>query len=196
MNGHLFWIVVWVCLVFAGYLVTERMMAPTPVARPLADGRQEIVIPVSRDGHYYINGAVNGVALRFMIDTGASYVSIGAEFARSAGLPDGVPGYFSTANGTVEGRVVRNQTVKADVFELSGLTVAVMPAHSGEGLLGQNFLRHFDVTQADGMLRLRMRRGTSRHGLSAMRTNEVCLEDLPAISRYRAVKAAAIRAPR
>jgi len=157
MNGHLFWIAVWVGLVFAGYLVTERMMAPPPVVRSLGDAKQEIVIPVSRDGHYYLDGAVNGAPLRFMIDTGASYVSVGAEFARSAGLPEGIPGYFSTANGTVEGRVVRNQAVKADVFELSGLTVAVMPAHIGEGLLGQNFLRHFDVSQADGTLRLRKR---------------------------------------
>lgn len=157
MKGHLFWIVVWVCLVFAGYLVTQRMMAPPPVARSLADGRQEIVIPVSRDGHYYLDGAVNGVRLRFMIDTGASYVSVGAEFARSAGLPDGIPGYFSTANGTVEGRVVGNQTVKADVFELSGLTVALMPAYGGEGLLGQNVLRHFEVLQTGGTLRLQMR---------------------------------------
>ena len=183
MKGHLFWIAVWVGLVFAGYLVTERMMSPPPVARSLADGRQEIVIPVSRDGHYYLDGAVNGVPLRFMIDTGASYVSVGAEFARSAGLPDGIRGYFSTANGTVEGRVVKNQTVKADVFELSGLTVAVMPAHSGEGLLGQNFLRHFDVSQADGTLRLRMRRETSRRDLGAVRANQVYLKELPAILR-------------
>ena len=157
MKGHLFWIAVWVGMVVAGYLVTERMMAPPPVVRSLGDAKQEIVIPVSRDGHYYLDGAVNGVPLRFMIDTGASYVSVGAEFARSAGLPEGIPGYFSTANGRVEGRVVRQQTVKADVFELSGLTVAVMPAHGGEGLLGQNFLRHFDVSQAGGTLRLRMR---------------------------------------
>lgn len=171
MKGHLFWIAVWVGLVFAGYLVSERMMAPPPVARTLNDGRQEIVIPVSRDGHYYLDGAVNGVPLRFMIDTGASYVSLGAEFARSAGLPEGIPGYFSTANGTVEGRVVRDQTVKADVFELSGLTVAVMPAHSGDGLLGQNFLRHFEVSQADGMLRLRMRLESSRRGAGALRAH-------------------------
>lgn len=168
MKGHLFWIAVWAGLVFAGYLVTERMMAPAPVARSLADGRQEIVIPVSRDGHYYLDGAVNGVPLRFMIDTGASYVSVGAEFARSAGLPEGIPGYFSTANGTVEGRVVRNQTVKADVFELSGLTVAVMPAHDGEGLLGQNFLHHFEVSQSDGTLRLRLE---SHRGPGASRAN-------------------------
>lgn len=148
---------VWVGVIVAGYFVTERMTAPPPVARSLVEGSREIVIPAARNGHYYLEGAINGVPLRFMVDTGASYVSVGAGFARSAGLPDGVPGYFNTANGSVEGRIVRNQAVRADVFELSGLTVAVMPAHGGEGLLGQNFLRHFEVSQAGGTLRLRLR---------------------------------------
>ena len=76
--------------------------------------------------------------------------------------------------------MVRNQTVKAGVFELSGLTVAVMPARDGEGLLGQNFLRHFDVSQADGAMHLRMREQSSRRGLTGMRDNEVCPAYLPA----------------
>ena len=37
----------------------------------------------------------------------------------------------------VEGRVVKNQTVRTEVFELSGLGVAVMPAPGGEALLGR-----------------------------------------------------------
>lgn len=112
MKGHLIWAAVWAGVIVAGYLVAERLAAPPPVARSLAQGQQEIVIPVSRNGHYYLDGAVNGVPLRFMVDTGASYVSVGAEFARRAGLPDGIPGYFSTANGTVEGRIAKNQTVE------------------------------------------------------------------------------------
>jgi aspartyl protease family protein len=157
LKGHLFWIVVWVGVVFAGYLLTDRLIAPPPVVRSLAPGQQEIVVPVSRDGHYYLDGAVNGMPVRFMVDTGASYVSIGTELARKAGLRGGVSGYFSTANGTVEGRVVKNNSVRADALEVSGLTVAVMPQQAGEALLGQNFLRHFEVLQSAGTLRLRMR---------------------------------------
>jgi aspartyl protease family protein len=157
VKGHLFWIVVWVAVIFAGYLLTDRLIAPPPVARLVTQGQQEIVVPVSRDGHYYLDGSVNGVPVRFMVDTGASYVSVGAEFARKAGLRDGVPGYFSTANGTVEGRVVKNQTVRAAAVEISGLIVAVMPEQRGEALLGQNFLRHFEVLQSASTLRLRIR---------------------------------------
>ncbi len=157
MNSTFFWIAVWAGILAGGYLVAERLTAPPPVARVLAEGHREIVIPASRNGHYYVEGAVNGVPLVFMIDTGATYVSVDAEFARRARLPEGIPGYFNTANGSVEGRVVKNLTVKADAFEVSGLSVAVMPAHAGEGLLGQNFLRRFDVTQAADTLRLRPR---------------------------------------
>ena len=124
----------------------------------MGGGVSEISVPVARDGHYYLEGAVNGQPLRFMVDTGASYVSVGAGFARSAGLPEGIPGYFSTANGTVEGRLVKNQRVRADLFEVSGLTVAVMPAAGEQGLLGQNFLRNFEILQINGTLVLRLRR--------------------------------------
>lgn len=156
MRGYVFWSAVWFGLIAAGFFVADRLTSQAPVTRSLAEGRQEIVIPAARDGHYYLDGAINGVPLTFMIDTGATYVSVGADFARAAGLPKGVPGYFSTANGTVEGEVVKNQNVKADAFRVSGLSVAVTPAQGMVGLLGQNFLRRFEVSQSAGVLRLRL----------------------------------------
>jgi aspartyl protease family protein len=162
MKDTFFWVAVWAGILAAGYFVAERLTAPPPVARVLAGGLGEIVIPASRNGHYYVEGAVNGVPLVFMIDTGATYVSVDAQFARRAGLPEGIPGYFNTANGAVEGRVVKNQTVKADAFEVSGLSVAVMPARGADGLLGQNFLRRFEVSQAGGTMRLRPRADAKR----------------------------------
>jgi aspartyl protease family protein len=157
MKGHLFWIAVWLGVLFGGYLLTERLTAPPPVVRSVAGGQEAIAVPVARDGHYYVDGALNGIPVRFMVDTGASYVSVGTALARKAGLRDGIPGYFNTANGITEGSVVKNQTVRADAFEVSGLSIAIMPAYAGEALLGQNFLRHFDVIQSSGILRLRRR---------------------------------------
>ena len=157
MNNHLVALVVWLSLVIGGYLVIDHLSAPDPVVRSIANGRAEIVVPVARDGHFYLEGAVNGTPMTFLVDTGASYVSIGSDLAARANLPEGVAGFFGTANGSVEGRIVRSQTVRADVFEVSGITVAVMPARSEFGLLGQNFLRYFTVSQSDGRLVLRMR---------------------------------------
>jgi len=156
MNRTLLWSTVWAGLIAAGYFVATQLTAQPPVARSLEQGKQEIAIPVSRDGHFYLDGAINGVPLRFMIDTGASYVSVGADFAAAAGLPEGITGYFATANGKVEGRIVKNLEVRADAFQVSGLSVAVMPSHSRVGLLGQNFLRRFEVSQAAKVMRLRL----------------------------------------
>ncbi len=158
MKGTVFWVAVWAVILTAVYFVADRLTAPPPVARVIAGGQQEIVIPASRNGHYYIEGAVNGIPILFMVDTGATYVSVDAAFAARAKLPEGIPGYFNTANGSVEGRVVKGQTVKANAFEVRGLSIAVMPARGEDGLLGQNFLRQFEVSQAGGTMRLRAKR--------------------------------------
>ncbi|MDX1376491.1 MAG: retropepsin-like aspartic protease [Burkholderiales bacterium] len=156
MKRYVYLSAVWFGLIAAGFFIADRLTREPPVTRSLEQGAREIAIPVSRDGHYYLDGAINGVPLKFMIDTGATYVSVGADFARTAGLPKGVPGYFGTANGMVEGEIVRNQDVRADAFRVSGLSVAVTPAMDEVGLLGQNFLRRFEISQSDGTLRLRL----------------------------------------
>ena len=140
------------------FLVADHLTRQPAVVHSVSDGRQEIAIPVSRDGHYYLDGAVNGVPIKFMIDTGATYVAVGEDFARKARLPEGITGYFGTANGTVEGKIVKDQVVEAEGFKVSGLSVAVTPLGGGRGLLGQNFLRRFDVSQSAGVLRLRQAR--------------------------------------
>ncbi len=157
MNNHLVAAIIWLVIVIGGYFFIDHLSAPAPVARSIENGRSEIVVPVARDGHYYLDGEINGRPLRFLVDTGASYISVGSEFARRANLPRGVAGLFNTANGSVEGRIVTDQRVRADIFEISGLTVAVIPGRIEYGLLGQNFLRYFQVSQSDGQLVLRMR---------------------------------------
>ena len=155
MKWHMQWPAGVLALVGVMFFAADRLTRTPTVVHAVTDGRQEISIPAARDGHYYLEGAVNGVPLTFLIDTGATYVSVGEEFARKARLPEGVTGYFSTANGTVEGKIVKDQVVEAEDFKVSGLSVAVTPLGGKTGLLGQNFLRRFEVSQSAGVLRLR-----------------------------------------
>ena len=155
MKWQLHWPAGVLALVGIVFFAADRLTRTPTVVHAVTDGRQEISIPAARDGHYYLEGAVNGVPLTFMIDTGATYVSVGEEFARKARLPEGVTGYFSTANGTVEGKIVKNQVVQAEGFKVSGLSVAVTPLGGKQGLLGQNFLRRFEASQSAGVMRLR-----------------------------------------
>jgi aspartyl protease family protein len=154
MKWQLHWPAGVLALVGIVFFAADRLTR-TPTVVHSVHGK-EISIPAARDGHYYLEGAVNGVPLTFMIDTGATYVSVGEEFARKARLPEGITGYFSTANGTVEGKIVKDQVVQAEGFKVSSLSVAVTPLGGKQGLLGQNFLKRFEVSQSQGVMRLRL----------------------------------------
>lgn len=152
MKWHVHWPAGVLALVGVVFFAADRLTRTPTVVHT---SQQEIAIPVARDGHYYLDGSVNGVPLRFVIDTGATYVAVSGKFAAAARLPEGVKGYFSTANGTVEGRIVKDQVVAAGGFRVEGISVAVTPLGGRTGLLGQNFLKRFEVSQSDGVMRLR-----------------------------------------
>lgn len=159
MRGHAIATVVWIGLLAGGWYLVDRSVTSTPAVRGCGDeGRSdEIVLAVAADGHFYIDGAVNGTAVSFVVDTGASNVTVGGRWARQAGLSEGLPAFFNTANGRVEGRLVPRQKVRAACLEVDDITVAVSPGLDEIGLLGQNFLRRFEVVQTARELRLRLR---------------------------------------
>ena len=155
MKWHVQWPAFVLALVGVVFFAADRLTRTPTVVHSVTGGRAEISIPAARDGHYYLKGSINGEPITFMIDTGATYVSVSSNFARKARLPEGVVGYFSTANGSVEGRIVKDQEVAAEGFRISGLSVAVTPLDGKTGLLGQNFLKRFEISQSQGTLRLR-----------------------------------------
>lgn len=156
-SGHLLALAIWLA-VFAGvYLFMDSRIKPT-VAEAVGAGKSgEIVIPRSRDGHYYVAGSINGKPLVFVVDTGATTVSVDREFARAAGLPKGEAATFSTAGGVIGGEIVQNQTVEAGGIRVNDISISVgMRMNSGApALLGQNFLRYVDVLQSGDRMVLR-----------------------------------------
>ncbi len=148
----LFWCVV------MGLLYAAMTYALQPKqARVQADGA--LVLPRATDGHFYVQGTVAGRPVRFLVDTGASLVVVSEAFAQAAGLSGGRPTVFSTANGERAGRIVDQVTVAAGPLTLLNARVGVglsgMP--SGEGLLGQSFLQHFDIAWSGQEMVLRPR---------------------------------------
>jgi len=156
MKWHVQWPAFVLALVGVVFFAADRLTRTPTVVHSQSGGRAQLEIPVARDGHYYLKGQIHGEPLTFMIDTGATYVSVSREFARAAQLPAGIPGYFNTANGTVEGRLVKGHTVEVEGIRVTGLTIAVTPLDGKMGLLGQNFLRQFEVSQSGGVMRLRV----------------------------------------
>lgn len=158
MNGHLVAGIVWLALIVGGYFAFDYAMQPAEVVGcEGGEVSRELRLAAARDGHYYVDGAIDGKPVRFVVDTGASTVTVGGDDADRIGLPEGEPAGFRTAAGDINGRVVRGRSVRAACFDLSGMSVAVSPPMGGGALLGQNFLRHFDVTISGGTMVLRLR---------------------------------------
>lgn len=142
---HLAFLAAWLVLMATLYLAFDHWIAP-PEPQVTASG--DLRIPRSRDGHFYVDGRINGRAVRFLVDTGASTVVVSDEFARQAGLSGGTPTTFHTANGVVQGRIVPRVPVSVGPLEVSAVHVGVglVGARADRALLGQNFLARFHVS--------------------------------------------------
>jgi aspartyl protease family protein len=154
--GHLAALAIWIAISGAAYIYFDARQKPTIVTARAGLTGGQVVIPRARDGHYYLRGAIGGHVVDFMVDTGATTVSISRTIARQANLPAGIPASFSTAGGTVAGEIVPGQTVEAGGIVVEGLRIGV-GIHGDIGLLGQNFLRNVDVLQLEDKMVLRTR---------------------------------------
>ncbi|MCB2115712.1 MAG: TIGR02281 family clan AA aspartic protease [Rhodobacteraceae bacterium] len=106
-------------------------------------------VPVSADGHFYIAANVNGAAVRFVVDTGASDIVLTQDDARRAGLNPADLNYFGSAM-TANGRVA-TAPVKLDSLSIGPDTETGVPAvvNGGEldtSLLGMSWLSRHEAT--------------------------------------------------
>lgn len=124
-----------------------------------ADGSGKIVLTADGQGHFFTTGTINGTSVRFMVDTGATMISLGASDARRLGLDfnRGQRGYSQTANGQVE--VSR---IKLDTVSIAGVTLHQVDAliHRNDmpiALLGMSFLNRMEMQRDGSTMTLRRR---------------------------------------
>ena len=109
---------------------------------------------------------INGVKGVFIIDTGASYVSIKKAFADRAKVPyaNGGPVTLHTANGPAKGKLAKADAVTLGHLNARDVPVVVQDVDQRsygqgvDGLLGMSFLSRFEVQLAGGFLEIRTRR--------------------------------------
>ena len=142
--GPLLILIFWLAVMGVLYAGMKHYMKPKPVTISAAG---DLVIPRARDGHFYAAGAINGRPVKFLVDTGASFVTVSEQFARSAGFAPGEPTVFRTANGDLPGRIVSDIPVSIGSASVSGVKVGVglVGLELGDALLGQSFLSKFEI---------------------------------------------------
>ena len=116
-----------------------------------ADGGGKIVMTADNQGHFYTTGTVNGVSVRFLVDTGATMISLGAGDARRMGLDfeRGQKGLTQTANGQGVVSKVQLNTVRIGDVTLHNVDALIHQSEMPMALLGMSFLNRMEM-QRDG----------------------------------------------
>jgi aspartyl protease family protein len=141
---------------FSGWL--EQRDNPNQQVRTQlnSEGVREVVLEQNRAGHYVANGAINGEAVTFLLDTGATSVSVPGGLAAELGLKRGAPLRAKTANGTITTYATRLDEVQLGSIAIENIRADINPRMRGkEVLLGMSFLRKLEFTQRDRTLTIR-----------------------------------------
>lgn len=123
-----------------------------------AGGR--IILAESGGGHYVTEGQINGGTVRFVVDTGATMVSLGRSDAERIGIKfqEGKPVWMSTANGPAQGWQITLDSVRIQEVTINGVEAVVMPqSMGGMVLLGNSFLSRFKLLREGQTLTLEKR---------------------------------------
>ena len=143
---------IWLLIGIAVFLAVLAMQRQQRLARFTTTGG---VVELRRgaDGHYHWPGSVNGVAVDFMIDTGATTTALPGALARRARLrPEGVL-HSSTAGGEVRGELAVADVVLDGGVRAERLRVAVLP-DLATPLLGMDVLSKLRWSQQGQRLRV------------------------------------------
>jgi aspartyl protease family protein len=118
-----------------------------------------IVLPADHGGHFFGQGSINGQAAQFMVDTGASTVSIGASDAERMGLNyrSGRSVNISTANGTAQGWRLSLRSVRLGDVEVFDVDAVVTPQAMPFVLLGNSYLNRFQIKRENDQMTLERR---------------------------------------
>ena len=136
--------------------------AQIPASRILQSGDIEVTLQSKKNGHYTFSGEINGQPVTFFYDTGASQVAIPEPVANYLGLSKGYPYESHTANGTTTSYSTRLNQIRVGDIELHNIAAGIITGLEGnEILLGMSFLRHVEISQNNGVLKLTKRSSTS-----------------------------------
>ena len=131
----------------------------TEVMTRSQSGVEEVILKQNRQGHYVATGRINGRQVDFMLDTGATMVSIPEHIARSLQLERGSVMEVVTANGTVPVYATRLDEVTLGNISLHDVRASINPYMDDDFiLLGMSFLKQLEFTQRNDELILRQRR--------------------------------------
>lgn len=149
----------WVAIFAAGFVlftfrdnfgwVAQRLKAEA-VGTPVVQGR-ETRIPMAIDGHFWVDGRVNGQKVKFLVDSGATMTTIDRETAQRAGVEVSPQRdqFVRTGNGIIRVSSGRAKDLKVGGIERRDIGLQVAD-NDNLNVLGMNFLSSLDRWGVEG----------------------------------------------
>jgi aspartyl protease family protein len=158
IGQHLKYVAIWsgiIAVLALGYAyraelsqVPRRVQMAFNVGTPVQVGERTLVVPQGEDGHYVVDGLINGQRVRFMVDTGATETVLSPADAKRIGVPVDTLNYgyeTETANGKGYSAAYDASSLEIGSIKLEGFRVMVNKAPMSGSLLGMSFLKRLDA---------------------------------------------------
>jgi aspartyl protease family protein len=140
-------------------LVLRIGESPTSVGGRGISNNTRIVLNGDSRGHFFAQGSINGHVMQFLVDTGATSVSISVAEAERMRLDykAGQQIRVNTANGVSAAWRVRLSSIRMGDVEVYDVDAVVVPTPLPFGLLGNSFLTRFQMTRQNDQMVLEKR---------------------------------------
>jgi aspartyl protease family protein len=140
---------------FKGY-EQDRANPNRDVESRITNDYIEVQLDQNRGGHYVATGSINGVAVNFLLDTGATFVAVPHHLKDKLGLKEGMPITTKTANGNSRSYLTTLASVTLGDIELRDVRAGLATGLRGdEILLGMSFLSQLELVQRGETLTIR-----------------------------------------
>ena len=151
------WALIFGLLAFLFQGVLDKQHNPNQNLNGLTNNDvHEVILQRNHYGHYVSNGLINNQDVVFMLDTGATDVSIPAKVAKKIGLKPGAKMYYQTANGKAVVFATKIDRISIGNIELKNVRATINPnVEDMEVLLGMSFLKKLEFTQRGNTLTIR-----------------------------------------
>lgn len=138
---------------------SEQAAAVAPAQRPVQYSGNELTIPISADGHFYVDVMLEGTPVEFLVDTGASGIFLNREAAEQLGLDLQSLNYTirtQTANGIGRAAPITLTDLRLDEIFMEDVRAIVNDSPMSISLLGMSFLSRLESYEVrNGYLILR-----------------------------------------
>lgn len=171
------WLMACVCWVASGVAIG----ADAPAEAAPAPSSVELVIPPGPEGHFFVQGTINGKDAFFVVDTGASAVVLPKPVADKIGLGGAQTGTAHTAAGPITVSRATIDNLVLGPIHLTKVDAAINPSDpSGLVLLGMSALRQMQMTQEGGRLILRQ---TAKADLKIKKSVRECMGEKKVVDK-------------